>query len=207
MRREAANRSPGGKIVADMRLFTAFSVLLLVVSIPMTAQNAAPKAIKAIDTIEDVEIGMSADTVISSLTKKGYTLVDAFKTGDPAQWNVSLQDKYLGSFDVEKGQVKGVEMPVYTGQDHGSADFGDALYWILYDNGQTLPSKDRDWKQASTDAHFTTRDIAQRSPGSSMRMIFVDMANGANYRITLYRRADGKSSSFVTKLAPFVKAK
>ena len=193
--------------MADMRLFTAFSVLLLVVSIPMTAQNAAPKAIKAIDTIEDVEIGMSADTVISSLTKKGYTLVDAFKTGDPAQWNVSLQDKYLGSFDVEKGQVKGVEMPVYTGQDHGSADFGDALYWILYDNGQTLPSKDRDWKQASTDAHFTTRDIAQRSPGSSMRMIFVDMANGANYRITLYRSADGKSSSFVTKLAPFVKAK
>ena len=112
-------------------------------------------------------------------------MVDAFKTGDPAQWNVSLQDKYLGSFDVEKGQVKGVEVPIYTGQDRNSADFGDALYWILYDNGQTLPSKDRDWKQASTDVHFTTRDIAQRSPGSSMRMIFVDMANGASYRITL----------------------
>ncbi len=74
-----------------MRLCIPFIVLLLLASSPVTPQNAAPKAAKAIDTIEDVEIGMSADT--------------------------------------------------------------------------------------------------------------------ANYRITLYRSADGKSSSFVTKLAPFVKTK
>ena len=192
-----------------MRLSIAFIALLLTLSIPVTAQNEDPKAARAIDSIENVDIGMSADTVISALTKKGFTLIDVLqgKSGNLAVWNVSLQDKYLGSFDVENGQVSGVEVPVYTGQDHGSGDFGDALYWILYDNGQPLPSKDRDWRQASTDVHFTTRDIAQRSPGSSFRMIFVDMSNGANYRITLFRNGDGKSSSFVTKVAPFVKTK
>lgn len=170
---------------------------------PVAAQTAAP--VKAINTIEDVEIGMSADTVIAALTKKGYSLVDAFKAGDPTEWHVSSQDKLIGSFDVEKGRVTGVEVDIYTGQDHGSAaDFADALYWILYDNGKTLPSKDRDWKQTSTDVHFTTRDIGARTLGSSFRMIFVDMANGASYRISLFQN-DGKPSVYVTKLAPFVK--
>jgi len=187
-----------------MRLYTAFTVLLLAVSVLAAAQTVVPKT-KAIDDIEDVEIGMSADTVISALAKNGYTLVDAFKMGDPTQWNVSLQDKYVGSFDVEKGQVTGVEVPVYTGQD--SIDFGDALYWILYDNGQTAPSTHRDWMQASTDAHFTTREIEMRTPGSSRRMIFVNIANGANYRISL-GRSDGKQPSVsVVKLAPFVPKK
>jgi hypothetical protein len=86
-----------------MRLCIPLIVLLLVASSPATPQNAA-KAAKAIDTIEDVEIGMSADTVISALTKKGYTLVDAFKTGDPAQWNVSLQDKYLGLSTLKRAK-------------------------------------------------------------------------------------------------------
>jgi len=197
--------SPDGKIVAIMRVCIVAFIVLLVVYLPAAAQTAVP-ADKAVTTIEDIEIGMSADPVISGLTKKGYTLVDAFKTGDPAQWNVSLQDKYLGAFTVEKGRVTGVEVPVYTGYDNGGIDLGEALYWILYDNGKTLPSKDRDWKQTSTDAHLTTREIETRT-GSSWRMIFVDTANGASYRISLFRSADGKPSVLVTKLAPFAKTK
>ncbi len=197
-----------------MRLYTAFIVLLVAVSDPAAAQTAVPKATKAIDTIEDIEIGMAADPVIAELTKQGYALADALKDtpgrptkGDiPGLWNVSLKDKYLGQFTVEHGRVTSVEVPVYTGQDGGSIDLGEALYWILYDNGQALPSKDRDWKQTVTDVHFTTREIEQRTPGSSFRMIFIDTANGASYRISLVR-SEGKPSVFVTKLAPFVKKK
>jgi len=192
-----------------MRPYTTSVVLLLVVSLPVAAQTAVPKATKAIDTIEDIEIGMSADPVIAALTKQGYALTDQLKaaTGDPAMWNVSFQDKYLGEFSVEHGRVTSVGMKVYTSHDDsGSIDLGEAVYWILYDNGQTLPSKDRDWKQTVTDVHITTREIEQRTPGSSWRMIFVDTANGASYRITLDRR-EGESSVFVTKLAPFIKKK
>lgn len=195
--------------MAIMRPYTAFLVLLLVVPIPVSAQTAAPKASKAIDSIEDIEIGMPADPVIAGLTKRGYALADAFKTatGDPALWNVSFEDKYVGAFNVEQGRVTSVEVPVYTSHDDsGSIDLAEALYWILYDNGQTLPSTDRDWKQAATDVHFTTREIEQRTPGSSWRIIFVDTANGASYRITLVR-SEGKPSVFVTKDAPFVKKK
>lgn len=78
--------APGGEIVATMRLCTAFILLMLVASIPVAAQTAVPKATKAIDTIEDIEIGMAADPVIAALTKQGYALADEFKpsTGDPA---------------------------------------------------------------------------------------------------------------------------
>ena len=47
-----------------MRLSIAFIALLLTLSIPVTAQNEDPKAARAIDSIENVDIGMSADTVI-----------------------------------------------------------------------------------------------------------------------------------------------
>jgi len=196
-----------------MRLYTAFIVLLLVVSLPVAAQTAVVPADKAVTTIEDIEIGMSGDPVIAELTKQGYALADEFKdasktpTSDLAAWNVSLKDKYVGQFSVEHGRVTSVEVPVYTSQDGVSIDLGEALYWILYDNGQALPSTDRDWKQTVTDVHFTTREIEQRTPGSSWRMIFADTANGASYRVTLARSQSGKPSVFVTKLAPFVKKK
>jgi len=199
--------------VPTMRLYTAFIVLPLVVSLPVAAQAPVPKATKAIDTIEDIEIGMAADAVIAELTKQGYALANVVKdapktpTNDIGIWNVSLKDKYLGQFTVEHGRVTSVEVPVYTGQDGGSIDLGEALYWILYDNGQALPSTDRDWKQTVTDVHFTTRESEQRTPGSSLRMIFADTANGASYRIALVRSQDGKPSVFVTKVAPFVKKK
>jgi hypothetical protein len=196
-------------LVSIMRLYTAFIVLQLVVSLPVAAQTAVSKATKAIDTIEDIEIGMAADPVIAGLTKQGYALADDLKspTGGPAMWNVSFKDKYVGEFAVEHGRVTSVAMKVYTSHDDsGSIDLGEALYWILYDNGQTLPSKDRDWKQTDTYVHITTREIEQRTPGSSWRMIFIDTANGASYRIAL-DRSEGRSSVFVTKLAPFVKKK
>ncbi len=195
-----------------MRLYTAFIVLLLIVSLPAAAQTAVPRAAKAIDTIEDIEIGMSADAVIAALTKQGYALAhvpeDAPVSDVIAIWEVSLKDKYIGEFIVEHGRVTSVEERVYTGQEGGPIDLGEALYWLLYDNGKAFPSPDRDWKETETYVHFTTREIEQRTPGSSSRMIFADTANGASYRIDLILRSqEGKPSVSVWKLAPFVKKK
>lgn len=130
-----------------------------------------------------------------------------FPTGE---WEVSTQEKNLGSFAVEHGHVTRVEVQVYTRQDDsGSIDLGEALYWILYDNGKILPSTNRDYKETATDVHFTTRESEQRTLGSSQRIIFANMANGATYRIDMYRLRNGKPSVaiFVMKLAPFVKKK
>jgi hypothetical protein len=113
----------------------------------------------------------------------------------------------VGTFTVEKGRVTDVAVPVYTSNDGSYIELAEALYWILYDNGQVLPSKDRDWKQTGTDVHFTTREIEMRTPGSSWRLIFADTANGARYRITLIRGPNEKPSVFVEKRAPFVKKK
>ena len=110
-----------------MRLYTAFIVLPLVVSLPVAAQTPVPKATKAIDTIEDIEIGMAADAVIAELTKQGYALADPFKdshktpTGDIGVWNVSLKDKYLGQFTVEHGRVTSVNP---ADEDGGTKPYG-----------------------------------------------------------------------------------
>lgn len=111
------------------------------------------------------------------------------------------------SLTVEHGRVTGAEVQVYAGEDDGGIDLGEALYWILYDNGKLLPSTDRDWKETATDVHFTTREIEERKPGSSQRIIFADMANGATYRIDMFRFQKQKSLVFVMKIAPFVKKK
>jgi len=72
---------------------------------------------------------------------------------------VSFGDKFLGAFDVEKGRVTSAEVYVYTDHGGGSIELAEALYWILYDNGQTLPSKDRDLKQTVTDVHITAAKL------------------------------------------------
>lgn len=61
--------SPAFKIVIIMPLNRLLIGLLLALSIPGSAQPAAPKATKTIDTLEDIEIGMSADRVIAGLGK------------------------------------------------------------------------------------------------------------------------------------------
>ncbi len=101
-------------------------------------------------------------------------------------------------------------MEVYASQDSGSTDLGEALYWILRDNGKVLPSTNPDLKETATDVHFTTRDVETKTSGGYSRVISAEMANGAIYRINLFRFSDTKNPSvslFVTKLAPFVKKK
>jgi hypothetical protein len=193
-----------------MRLIVLFLFLL-----PFAAQSqtAIPKAVKSVENIEDIEIGMPADLVIAGLTKQGYILRDELQgaANNSALWNVSHGGKQTGEFTVKEGRVTAAEISVYNSQDAapggGAIEVAEVLYWILYDNGRTLPSDDRDWKQTGTGAQFTTREIEQRTPGSSWRMIFADMANGASYRITLVRSPDHVAHVFVSKLAPFVKKK
>jgi hypothetical protein len=196
-----------------MRLYTA-SLVLFLFSVPVAAQSrtAAPKAVKSVENIEDIEIGMSADLVIAGLTKRGYTFRDQLKGDVPnkALWSVSYGGKQTGEVTAEEGRVTAAEVSVYnsteTAPGGGAIDLAEALYWIFYDNGLTLPSQDRDLRQTRTGAQFTTREIESRTTGYSYRMIFADMANGASYRITLVR-SPGDSHVFVSRLAPFVKRK
>jgi hypothetical protein len=193
-----------------MRLYAA---LIALVSIRVEAQSQTAKSVQ---DIEDIEIGMPADLVIAGLTKQGYTLKDAFKgiTGlspAAANWQVFSKEKYTGEFVVQEGRVIGAIISVYDSRDtapgSGSIELAEALYWIFYDNGLALPSKDRDWKETETDAHFTLREAETRVPGSSVREIFARMANGANYKIFLSRIPGEPSSVTVRKMAPFVKKK
>jgi len=189
-----------------MRLYTALLVLLT--SVGAHAQTA----VKSVETIEDIEIGMPADLVIAGLTKQGYALKDLFQlppASGLAEWQVSFKDKSIGTFSVEKGRISAAARLVYDSQDSAPGDgaigLAEALYWIFFDNGRTLPSENRDWKQAGTDVQFTTREIESRTPGSSLRMIFADMKNGAHYRITLLRNPGKPSLVVVDKTAPFIK--
>ena len=83
--------SPAFKIVIIMPLTAYLSAFCLPLSIPVSARTAAPKAIKAIDTIEDIEIGMSADHVIAALARLRACRFVKDPTGE---WEAS-QDKKM----------------------------------------------------------------------------------------------------------------
>jgi hypothetical protein len=192
-----------------MRLYTAFIALFLFsLSVAAQSRTAVPKAVKSVENIEDIEIGMSADLAIAGLTKRGYTFRDQFKgdVPDQALWSVTYGRKLAGEIHVKEGRVTAASVSVYNNQDGGGGiELAEALYWIFYDNGQTLPSRELDTKETATSAQFTTKEIEQRTPGSSLRIIFATMANGASYRILLMRGPEGQV--WVDKFAPFVKKK
>ena len=177
-------------------------------------QTTAPKP-KTVSSIEDIEIGMSADPVIAGLTKQGYSLEDSYHGQLPKtpSWSVSFNGSYVGNFDVENGQVTKAEKVIYDSQfppktSLGAIGFAEALYWIFYDHGVTLPSKNSlvEMKEKTGAADFVTRDVDLRLPGASMRMLFVYLSDGNHYRIQLTRHdADGIPPGVsVVQLAPFV---
>lgn len=200
-----------------MRPYTAYFVLVLF-WFPVAAQTQ-PKVVKSVENIEDIEIGMSADLAIAGLTKQGYTLKDLLNgygvppdANRPTEWLVSLKNKNVGNFSVEKGRVTSAEELVYDNlspppEGDGAIGLAEALYWIFYDNGRTLPSTDRDKKETATDSQFITREIDMRAPGTSYRMIFAHITNGIHYRITLLRSSGQPPRVSIDKLAPFVKDK
>jgi len=194
-----------------MRLYAGFIVLFYFL-LPVAVQSQTAQAVKTVESVEDIEIGMPVDPVIAGLTKQGYTLRDQLEGAVPnnSLWSVSYRGKASGEFTVRDGRVTAAEISVYNSQDPnpgGAIEVAEVLYWIFYDNGRTIPSDNRDWKETATGAQFSTREIEERTPGSSWRMIFADMANGARYRITLVRSANHTPQVFVSKQAPFVKKK
>jgi len=191
-------------------LSTAFILLL--------AAQAHAVAPKTVSSVEDIEIGMGGDVAIAGLTKAGYTLKDLFAgagtaAADSQEWEVSYEGKEIGTFSVVKGRVADAEIQVYDSQDppsggSGAIGLGEALYWILYDNGSPLRSEGRSFRETGTDAQFTTREVERRTPGSVWRMIFVHLSNGAQYRIDLLRgNSDWTPRVTVFRRAPFIKRK
>lgn len=194
-----------------MRVYVWFVVLFCFL-LPVAVQSQTAKVAKTIESIEDIEIGMPADPVIAGLTKQGYTFRDQLEGAVPnnSLWSVSYRGKESGEVTVKDGRVTAAEISVYNSQDSnpgGAIEVAEVLYWIFYDNGRTIPSDNRDWKETGTVAQFSTREIEERTPGSSWRIIFANMANGARYRITLVRSANHTPQVFVSKQAPFVKKK
>src|SRR5437016_235264 len=126
----------------QIRAVLITAVFLMLALRPTQAQTPPPNAVvhKTISSIEDIEIGMSADLVIAGLTKRGYGLEAVGSPTDAAQWNVSYKEKRVGSFFAEKGRVTSAEISLYNSQDPpknspGAIGFAEALYWILYDSG------------------------------------------------------------------------
>jgi hypothetical protein len=67
----------------------------------------APKhSAGTVSSIEDIQLGMSIDSVIAGLTKAGYTVASPVKFDRPSGfWNVRWHDQEVGSITAEDGLV------------------------------------------------------------------------------------------------------
>ena len=181
--------------------------LLLVVLLPQTAwpQQGTPALARLdIRKFEDIEIGMLADSVSTAMVRSGYMVT----TVDGAR-HVFLGDKHVGTFFVDENvRVSGAEMEIYNASGKSDAiEFAEALYWLIHDEGSSI-SNDKDRVSTVTVAELGTDDfIGQaRSPGISVKRIFVKTKSGALYYIDVDRFPPNFNWNVeIKKSAPFPK--
>lgn len=193
--------------------------LLMGTVMPTFAFQAAPPANRggqetskiSIKTFDDIEIGMSGDAVTGALVRAGFGVA---VHGDARV--VSFNGRHTGSFFVdEDGRVKGAQERIYSNTDDNNlaVGLGEALYWLIHDEGVDISAGDQNRRSTLTSAMLSTDDFLSRTPGLSMKRFAIQTKSGNTYIIDLERwppapaDAQGLHSSSVTidKVAPFRK--
>jgi hypothetical protein len=175
----------------------------------------APKhSAGTVSSIEDIQLGMSIDSVITGLTKAGYTVASPVKfdrpSGPSGFWDARSHDQEVGTITAEDGLVDSAEKLVYDSQkadvNQSAISLAEALFWLFRDRSTTLPNDKRELRDTTVSAGIITRDIESRTAGMTWRMIFVHIG-GASYRISMAQQEHNQSSVFIYETAPFVRKK
>jgi len=178
------------------------TILLLLLLAQQAAATPAPVR-PEMTTFEDIQIGMPGDAVTGALVRLNYR-VEVPELNNQARI-VNFNGKYVGSFFVdEKGQVRSAHKRIYDTADDGDSAIalGEALYWLIHDQGAVLATVDKDRIRTRTEAVLTTEELVSRDPGSSIKEFWIETKSGADFNIVLTR---GIRFSMVTidELAPF----
>jgi len=128
--------------VRSSRYITALQYLLVLYVFFYCAAASGQQPQKAIENIQDLELGMPRDYVLAKLAAI-YKLEKKDDFKPPTEmWDVSSGDRYIGELTFKNGLLDSAEVRLYAGQN--ANDLSARLFTAIYENSGKSIIKEED---------------------------------------------------------------
>ena len=171
------------------RYITALQYLLVLYVFFYCAAASGQQPQKAIENIQDLELGMPRDYVLAKLAAI-YKLEKKDDFKPPTEmWDVSSGDRYIGELTFKNGLLDSAEVRLYAGQN--ANDLSARLFTAIYENSGKSIIKEEDGDLTRSRSAVADMEARELTVGKGRYQLLFFRVGQKQFRLMSLNNADG----------------